>query len=54
MADSASFTVATQSKIMENVPVNSAYICVKYIELENHLKETVEELKSTRLIIELI
>jgi hypothetical protein len=54
MADSANLTVATRSKVMENVPVNSGYICVKCIELENQLKEAVEELKSARLIIELL
>jgi hypothetical protein len=33
---------------------NSAYICVQCRELKNQLQETVEELKSARLIVELL
>jgi hypothetical protein len=54
MADGEAIPVQTQSKIRGNVPLNSDYNCKKCIELAIQLNETEEELKSARIIIELL
>jgi hypothetical protein len=55
MADNAVHAVPTLSTIAETVIINNHYICVQCTELKKKkLMETVEELKSTRLIIELL
>jgi hypothetical protein len=54
MADDTTHAVAMESISRKNELTNSDYICVQCIELKNQLKETVEELKSARLIIELL
>jgi predicted DsbA family dithiol-disulfide isomerase len=41
-------------RINKSELINSDYNCVQCIELKNQLKEIVEELKSARLIIELL
>jgi hypothetical protein len=46
--------VATPGIIRRNELTSSDYICVQCIELKNQLKETVDELKSARLITELL
>jgi hypothetical protein len=46
MVDNTTHPVATQGVIIKNKElINSDYVCVQCIELENQLKETVEELK---------
>jgi hypothetical protein len=45
---------AMQGIIKINELINSDHICLQCIELKNQLKQTMEELKSSRLIIELL
>jgi hypothetical protein len=54
LADSTTHTVRTQSISRKNELTISDYICVQCIELKNQLKKSVEELKSARLIIDLL
>ena len=54
MADGDTMPVPTQCKITGSVPLNSVHNCMNCIELTIQLKETEEELKSARLIIELL
>jgi hypothetical protein len=54
MADIRSHAVASYVITREIDLTNDDYICVQCIELKNQLKEIVEELKSARLIIELL
>jgi hypothetical protein len=54
MADFISDAVASHGISREHDVTNGDFICVQCIELKNKLKETVEELESARLIIELL
>jgi hypothetical protein len=54
LADNTTHTVPMQSISRKNELTISHYICVQCVELKNQLKETVEELKSARLIIDLL
>jgi hypothetical protein len=54
MADDTAHILTSQNKAREEELKCSEYICVQCIELENKLKNALEELKSTRLIIELL
>jgi hypothetical protein len=54
MTSQLTHTWATQGVLKINELINSGHICLQCIELKNQLKETVKELKSARLIIELL
>jgi hypothetical protein len=54
MADSIAQAKSTIDIIRKSEEINSDYNCLQCIELRNQLKEIVEELKSARLIIELL
>jgi DNA-binding transcriptional regulator LsrR (DeoR family) len=52
MADNATHGVVTLGMTRGNIIISSEHTCVQCIELERQLKETVNELKSARLIID--
>jgi hypothetical protein len=54
MADNINHVAAPHSFTRKSELTDSDYICVQCIELKNKLEETMEELKSARLIIDLI
>jgi hypothetical protein len=54
MADDTAHTLMSQDKTQIEELKCSDYICVQCIELENKLRNALDELKSARLIIELL